>query len=123
VSQSKEYSASASLLFRNPGFDQQLIGAPVLPTADPQREAATNLRLVSLEVVAARTARRLGHGLTPSAVSAAVNVSADGQSDVVSVTATDHSPTFATTLANSFAQQFIIFRRNADREKIAGALQ
>src|SRR4051794_29783081 len=57
LSQPKEYSASASLLFRDPQLDQTLFGSTFLaPSNDPQREAATNAKLVSLEVVSARTA-------------------------------------------------------------------
>src|SRR4051794_23997333 len=61
VAQQKEYSASASLLFRDPELDQKLFGSTSLSSStDPQREAATNVTLVSLEVVAERTARALG---------------------------------------------------------------
>src|SRR5437763_11490089 len=112
LSQSKEYSASASLLFRDPGFSQELVGAPVLAVGDPTREAATNLQLVSLPTVAARAARRLGHGFTRSVVASYVNVSADGQSNVVSVTATTPTPTLSAKVANTFAQEYIILRRD-----------
>src|SRR4051812_18030151 len=86
LSQKKEYSASASLLFRDPGFDQKLFGAPfVEPSANRDRDAATNLRLASLDVVGDLTARRIGHGLTGGQISKKVNVSSAGQSDVVSL--------------------------------------
>ena len=50
----KEYSADAGLLFRDPGFDQKLFGTTFLaPNRDPAREAATNVKLVSLDIVAA----------------------------------------------------------------------
>src|SRR5436190_22792763 len=61
--QTKEYTADASLLFRDPGFDQRLFGGTPAYT-DPTREAATNLSLVSLEAVANRAAASLGRGLT-----------------------------------------------------------
>src|SRR4051812_2947964 len=42
-SEQKEYSATASLLFRDPQFDQKLFGAGVVAAStDPNREAATN---------------------------------------------------------------------------------
>jgi succinoglycan biosynthesis transport protein ExoP len=120
--QEKQYSTSASLLFRDPQFDQKIFGSTVFqPTSDPNREAATNVKLVSLNVVAARTAKALGTGISPGEVSGKVTVASAGQSDVANITATDHEPAFAAKLANTFATQFIAFRRDADRSKIASA--
>jgi tyrosine-protein kinase len=117
--QEKQYTASASLLFRDPALDQKLFGSTFLePSQDPAREAATNVELVSLEAVAARTARVLDARLSPGEIASKVRVAAKGQSDVVSVKATDPSPGFAARLANAFAEQYIAFRREADREKI-----
>jgi capsular exopolysaccharide synthesis family protein len=42
---------------------------------------------------------------------------------VVSVDATDPNPAFAATLANTFAEQYIRFRRDADRSKVNSALK
>lgn len=118
-SQTKEYTASASLLFRDPGFDQKLFGAETFESsADPAREAATNVKLVSLDTVAERTAKRLS-GV--SSVKDNVEVATDGESDVVSVSATDRDPRRAAQIANTFAQEYIAFRREADRAKIAEA--
>jgi receptor protein-tyrosine kinase len=120
--QQKQYSASASLLFRDPGFDQKLFGSPVLSLArDPTREAATNVRLVGLAVVADRTAEKLHSELTGTDVSDKVGVKSQGQADVVSVTATDHDPEFAAKISNTFAEEFVAFRRQADRKKITEA--
>jgi len=121
--QEKEYSASASLLFRDPGFTQKLFGTPFFtPSSDPDREAATNLRLVSLGVVAGRTADKLGGGLTRKEVAEKVDASSEGQSNVVAITATADSPRLAARLANTFAEEYIAFRRDADRSKIEETL-
>lgn len=119
--QTKEYSASASLLFRDPQFAEQLLGTPVAGQTDPTREAATNLKLVELKTVGYRTAKVLDHGLTGAQVSQKVSVAAQGQSNLVSVNATDRSPKRAQLLANTFARQFIKFRADADRSKLAQA--
>ena len=122
--QEKEYSASASLLFRDPGYDQSLFGTPFFtPSTDPDREAATNLRLVSLGVVAARTSQRLGGDPDRDEISENVEASSAGQSNVVAVTATAESPRLAARLANTFAQEYIEFRREADRATIQQTLQ
>jgi tyrosine-protein kinase len=119
--QQKQYSASASLLFRNPGFAEDLFGTGAAqPSADPVREAATNQTLVGLDIVGQRAARHL-KGLSPEEVSDMVSVSADGEADVVSVTATDPDPAVARRVANTFAHQFIAFRAGTDRSKLLQA--
>ena len=73
---------------------------------------------MSLGVVAARTADRLGAGVSRRDVSSKVEASSEGQSNVVAVTATAGSPRKAALLANTFAEEYITFRRDADRKKI-----
>src|SRR5262249_12285654 len=119
--QTKQYTADASLLFRDPGFDQRLFGSSGGPLEDPTREAATNISLVSLDAVADRTAAVLDHGLTGAQVSDKITIESGGQSDVASIKATDADPQFAATLANAFAQTYISFRRDADRKKVKQA--
>lgn len=120
--QEKQYTASASLLFRDPGFDQKVFGSSVLNLGtDPTREAATNVKLVGLDAIADRTAKALGHGLTGPEVQGEVSVEAQGQANVVAVRGTNHDPRFAAKLANTFAEEFIVFRRDADRKKITEA--
>ena len=120
----KQYTATAKLLFRDPGFDQRLFGGQVLaPSVDPAREAATNVGLVSLDSVAERAADALsGRPLTPEELRDKVTIAAQGQSNVVAVDATDPSPAFAAQLANTVASQYIVFRRDADRRKISQAV-
>lgn len=119
LSETKKYSASASLLFRDPGFSSTVLGGGFFaPINDPNREQATNLKLVALQTVANRTAQKLGPPVTGGLVSSEVSVAAQGQSNLISVTATDPVPSRAARIANTFAEQYIAFRRNADRSKI-----
>jgi capsular exopolysaccharide synthesis family protein len=117
----KQYSTSATLLFRDPRFAENLFGTGIPMAADPTREAATNVSLVGLRTVADLTAKKLGGPETGASVSSKVSVSAQGQSDLVSVTVTDPNPLFAARLANAFAREYIGFRRDADRRKVYGA--
>ncbi len=120
--QEKQYSASASLLFRDPGFAQDLFGSSATPpNTDPTRDAATNEKLVGLDVVATRTALVLKGSLTSEEVSEKISVSPSGLSDVVTVTATDSSPAKARRIANTFARQFISVRAHADKSKLLQA--
>jgi polysaccharide biosynthesis transport protein len=124
LTKEKRYSASASLLFRDPGLDQKLFGSSYLPPSrDPDREAATNVQLVSLEVVADRAARRLGSGLDGPTVRRMIHVHSAGRSDVVAVTAEARDPRIAARLANVFADEYVGFRRDADRAKVREAEQ
>jgi len=109
LSQPKKYSASASLLFRDPGFDQKLFGSSVLPAStDPTREAETNLRLVSLEVVAHRAAARL-RKTSADDLANKISVAAEGQSNVVKLTVTDRSPVQAAREATSLRRNTSTF--------------
>lgn len=112
LAQTPEYTASASLLFTEKDTSQ----------FDPERAAATNLQLVSLDQVAARTADALPEaGLTAPEISGKVEVSPAGESDLVEVEVTDPDPELAATIANEFARQFIAFRRDANRDKVLKA--
>jgi polysaccharide biosynthesis transport protein len=120
--QEEQYTAEAFLLFRDPALDQKLFGSTFLqPSRDPDREAATNLRLVSLDAVAARTAQATPGDLRADEIAQKVDVAAAGQSDVASVKATDPAPAVAARLSNTFAEEYIEFRREADRSKIREA--
>src|SRR5690242_6689489 len=117
--QDNEYTASASLLFRDPGFAQTLFGSSVLsPSTDANRDAATNTDLLNQSVVAAATARALGNGETTDHIKNSVSAVSEGQSDIITVHATDHRPAMAARIANTYAQQFILLRQAADRAKI-----
>jgi polysaccharide biosynthesis transport protein len=120
--QAKEYTASASLLFRNPGFAEDVYGTnqSSSPT-DPTREAATNQQLVGMRVVAGRTAKVLGGDYTEAKIHDMVSVSGNGQSEIVSVTATSKSAAAAQEVANAFARQFISFRAATDKSKLLQA--
>src|SRR3954449_7940331 len=121
ITREKRYTADATLLFRDPQFDQKLFGSSfVQGSPDPAREAATNLTLVSLERVKRRTAQRI-KGLTEDDVRNAVTAKSEGQADVVQIEATWTSAAMAAHLANVFAADYIAFRRRADRAKIREA--
>jgi capsular exopolysaccharide synthesis family protein len=115
------YDATASLLFRDPAIDQKLFpGSAFTPSQDPERTAATNVQLVSLDAVARIVATSMP-GLSAKEVHDSVKVAADGNSDVVTVTARQPTPVGAARLANRYAAEYVKFRRDADRAKILEA--
>src|SRR4051794_5674956 len=120
--QQKQYEATASLLFRDPAFDQKLFGSTFFqPSQDPDREALTNTTLVGFDIVAQRAAQALGGRFTAKQLLAKVSVASEGRSDVVAVHAGDPSPQAAAMIANAWARAYITVRRDADRGKIAEA--
>lgn len=115
------YTARADLLLRDLNLDQKLFGASSFGSnTDPQREADTNLKLVSLPAVATQTAARLR--LAPDLVAGMITVASEGQSDLIGVSVTGEDPAMAARVANAFAQQYIAFRRSADRSQVEGAI-
>jgi len=120
--QIKKYEASAALLFRDPGLGSDFFGGSVLnPSSDPTRAAATNLKLVTSPEVATATATALGGGLTAATVAQEVSAGSEGNSDLVTVSATDPDPVLATRIANEYVKQFVVARREADRAKVMQA--
>jgi receptor protein-tyrosine kinase len=118
LAQQKQYTATIAILFRNPGLDQEILGHGniLFPPIDADQEAATNLRLVDLDTVDRLVGQRLG--VSQGDVRGKIDVQAQGNSNIVTVAATDPSPQRAANIANVFGQQFIAFRRDADRAKI-----
>lgn len=121
--QPKTYTSSASLLFRQSDFEQQLFGQSfTVSQPDQYREAATNQKLLDLKLLAVRTARVLGAGVTANRIHDEVSVAPEGQSNVIKVTVDDRSPALAARIANTFAREYIAFRQAADRAKVRQAV-
>lgn len=121
LGQPEQYESSASLLFRNVELDTNREGGSTFSPSseDPTRAAETNVRLVSVEAVAARTAEQLDQpGITPGFVSSSVEVSLEGQSDIANITAKTEDPELSAEIANAFAKEYIEQRRESDRRTI-----
>lgn len=117
LTQEKEYTATATLLFRQAEGPAE--GDSVV---DPTREAATNSQLVGLPVVAERAAETLGEGLTTEVIRASVTVDADPDADTAEIAATTESPELSAQLANAYGRAYIAFRRQADRAQVQDAI-
>lgn len=118
--QEKTYTATASLLFRDPGVDQKLFGSSAgSGGSDPDRSAATNIKLITLPQVSDEAARRLK--LSRSEVSGAISVASAGASDVVNVIAETNAPALSARIATTYIRAFIALRKRSDRETIVDA--
>jgi Mrp family chromosome partitioning ATPase len=120
--QPDRYRASADLLFgRTTNADTIIAGGTTDTGRIPERAAATNLALASLDTVAVRVARRFA-GVTASELKDDVSIEAEGESDVVTVTAEMGSPRSAAAVANAFAAEIVALRREAARADIQRAI-
>jgi capsular exopolysaccharide synthesis family protein len=106
--QTKEYTASATLLFES----ESEAGVP-----EASREAATNEALAALPAVASKAAKELGAEL--GEVLGSVEVAAANENaNVTSISATNESPERAAEIANAYSKAYIAFRRESDRSAV-----
>jgi Mrp family chromosome partitioning ATPase len=123
LSQPSKYTANADLLFGNTTDAESVITGGTSGTADiPDRTAATNLALASLDTVAANVKRGFRGSATAQELKDAVTVAAQGTSDVVTVTAEWDSPTGAAAIANAFAAEIVALRRDTEQASIQRAI-
>jgi capsular exopolysaccharide synthesis family protein len=120
--QTKKYTATASLVFNNQQLSQQVAGFQPVSGSNQQAQQNTNLKLVQLGDMAARTAGQLGQGLTKEEVSADLSVSAQGESNIVDVAATATSPALAADIANIYTTKFVEEQQNSNHAYYAAAL-
>jgi succinoglycan biosynthesis transport protein ExoP len=121
--QTKKYTATASLVFDNNQLGQQIAGLPTVASSNQVAQQNTNLKLVQLGDMAEKTADTLGRGLTKGKVSSDLSVSAQGESNIVNVSATATSPVLAAEIANTYTGQFVKEQQNNNHAYYASALR
>lgn len=120
--QTKKYTATTSLVFNNNEEAQQVAGLPVAVANSQPAQQSTNLKLVELGDMAARTASLVGHGLTGGKVHADLSITAQGESNIVDVAATATSPALAAEIANTYTDQFVSEQQNSNHAYYASVL-
>jgi polysaccharide biosynthesis transport protein len=108
LQQEKEYEASTSLLFRDSGF-----GSTALASADPDREAATNLRLLQLD-----TLKRRVNADRANPFPGDVDVVTEAEANLATITVTDTDPERAARMADAIAQEYIALREETAAREI-----
>src|SRR5829696_2305425 len=87
VTAKDRYTATAKLLFRDPGLSRTLFGSGLFEgSVDPARNASTNVEIVKSEAVSRRVERALGR--TTARLPGDVEVEGTNNADVVSIAAT-----------------------------------
>ena len=115
------YAATAKVLFRNAQLDP---GSSVFTgSADAQRDAATNVRLIVSNSMAARVAEVAGiPARQANALLGQVSVGSAGDTNIADITVNDADPERAAVLANAWAEQFTLSRKEADQGTVQGAI-
>jgi Mrp family chromosome partitioning ATPase len=121
--QPSRYEATADLLFGRTSTADAIVAGGITDTGVvPEREAATNLALASLDGVAIRVKRELKTSASIQELKGAVAVNAEGASDLGTVTANWNTPDAAAAVANAFASQIVALRREAAQADIQRAI-
>ena len=120
--QTKKYTAMAALVFNNSQSNQEAAGLQAVASNNQQALQNTNLRLVQLGDMAAKTATQLGGGLPKGKIRADLGVSPAGESNVVNVSATATSPALAADIANTYTRKFVAEQQHANHAYYSGAL-
>lgn len=108
AAQTKEYTASATLLFE---------GEEEVGLSEASRRNATLVELAGQPAVAAEAAKEVELDL--GEVSGSVEVaSANENANVTTISATNESPERAAEIANAYARATIAFQRKLDRSKV-----
>lgn len=115
--QTKMYTATASLAFSYDPLSQQIAGLQG-PSVNQLAQQASNLELVKLGDLAAKTASALGDGLTPEKVSEGLSISGQGESSVVDVSSTNASPVLAADIANVYTREFVREQQSSNRQSL-----
>lgn len=114
-----QYDATAKLLVRESGLSNAVSGTTVFEQSpEPQRDASTNVLLAKSNTVLEGVRRQLRLDRSADDLLAQTRIELEENADVVDITVRDPDPRLAANIANAFANQYVLVRRNADRAKV-----
>jgi Mrp family chromosome partitioning ATPase len=123
LAQSERYRATAVLLFGGTPNAETLVEGTSSDTGEaPENRTATNVALASLDTVVVRVKRRLGGRATLDELEDAVDIEAQGLSDLVDLTAEWDTANGAAVVATTFAEEVVALRREMTRIEIQRAI-
>jgi capsular exopolysaccharide synthesis family protein len=124
--ETKQYKATATVVFNTSSLSQQIAGLPnsgsFSNSSSLLAQQNSDVELVRGGETAAKTAGLLADGLTEEKIAASVSIAGQGESSVVSVSATSTSPTLAAEITNTYVNQFVKGQRRANRQFFKSAL-
>jgi polysaccharide biosynthesis transport protein len=116
-----QYRASSQLVFQPNSLDQTLFGAALYPESNQPRDVETGAKLVKVEQVAEGVKNQLKSSYSIPQLLQMVDVSTSSQDNLLQINAVSTDPAMASKVANAFAEQFVIFRQETDKETVSAA--
>jgi polysaccharide biosynthesis transport protein len=117
----KSYGATASVAFQSGTLSDTALGVAPGGTAEPQREADTEVLIAHSPEVAEGVRKQLHIPVSTGELLDQVKVEAAPNADVLNVVASTSTPHYSTRLANAFAEQYIAFRTRSELAGIESA--
>lgn len=114
----KEYSATANLLFQDNTLPEQVGGSSGPQDVDPEATKATRVQLVTTGDVADRVAKALKLNISTADAQALVEAAPVNGANIIGVTATDTSPAQAANIANVWAEQFVEYSKTSAQSDV-----
>lgn len=121
LSSTKKYDASAELLFGGQDSVERLITPDAGEVRDPERELNNDVKLITLDTVAAAVRRRLQLNTSTEKLLEQVSTETDTTSDIVTVVIRDENPRQAAAIANAYVEEYVAFRRRSARQNLNDA--
>jgi len=117
------YQSSTELMQRDSGLDRALLGSDIFldVSYQPERTLQTAAELVLAPEVVDRVNEELESELDGKNASSLVDVGLVKQTDIFRITATDSDPELAALVANTFASEYIEWRREVDQRALREA--
>jgi len=118
------YEGEAKVLISEKGSGADIFGSLGLDfSSQPERGLQTQVQLMQVRPLLENTIRTLGLGVSPDELAERVTVSAVGQTNIVTITARDGDPQRAAAIANTLAEEFVVWSRDYKREAILSAAE
>ncbi|MHB1537092.1 MAG: tyrosine-protein kinase domain-containing protein [Solirubrobacteraceae bacterium] len=117
----KVYKATASVAFQSTSPANAALGVSSGGSAEPQREANTEVLKAHSPEVARKVAAKLGLGSSPTELLKEVQAEVAPTADVINIIAATGDPAKAANLANAFAEQYIAFKQESELSGISAA--
>jgi capsular polysaccharide biosynthesis protein/Mrp family chromosome partitioning ATPase len=115
----KQYTAVSKLQFSTNSLPSQVAGVPGNQSVDPEGVKATNLQLVTTPPVATLVIKSLKlRETTPAELLEEVSASNPQNDYIVDITVVDKSARRAASIANAFAQQYVVYSESQNVQQL-----
>ena len=124
VLQPPVYEGQAKLLIAETGSSSDIFSSLGLEiSSQAERGLQTQVQLMQVRPLLENTIRTLELGVSPEALATRVEVTAVGQTNIVTVVARDGDAEQAAAIANTLAEEFVTWSREYRRESITAAAE